>query len=138
MFVQPLLCASKGIPHAKYEKNLLLMPVSLLFFCNIGPNSVQILNQDHTYLFIFCVFQWNTLVDSINIDNFNWNPIVLKKKMVKPIKLSFLSAQLPQKRGHYGSRPKQKTISFTKITKLHHKLSEIFNFIKMSYVFAVL
>ena len=31
-FVQPLLLASKCISHAKYEKNLLIMPVSLLFF----------------------------------------------------------------------------------------------------------
>ena len=81
MFVQPLLLALKCIPHAKYEKNLLIMPVSLLFFHNIGPNLAQILPQDHTHfiLFFFAVFQWNMLGDSIGIKNFNWNPVVLKK-----------------------------------------------------------
>ena len=34
--------AFKCIPHAKYEKSLLNMPVSL-FFVNIGPNLAQIL-----------------------------------------------------------------------------------------------
>ena len=31
MFVQPLCLALNSIPHAKYEKNLLIIPVSLLF-----------------------------------------------------------------------------------------------------------
>ena len=38
MFVQPLLLALKCIPQGKYEKNLLIMPVS---FYNIEPNLVQ-------------------------------------------------------------------------------------------------
>ena len=36
VFVQPLVFALKGIPHVKYEKNVLLMPVSLLFFTKLG------------------------------------------------------------------------------------------------------
>ena len=88
MFVQPLLCALKGIPHAKYEEKKLIMPFSLLFH-NIGPNLVQILPRDHTHF--FAIFQWNMLGDSININNFNCNPVVLKKKNGKTSKtLSFL------------------------------------------------
>ena len=54
------------------------MPVSLLFFHNIGPNLAQILPQDHTQFDFFAGFQWNMLGDSININNFNCNPVVLK------------------------------------------------------------
>ena len=45
-------------------------------------NLTQILPQDHTHfvflLFFFAGFQWNMLGDSINSNNFNCNPVVLK------------------------------------------------------------
>ena len=57
------------------------------------------------------------LGDSININNLNLccNPVVLKKKkrkMVKLLKNCFLGAQFAQKWGHYGPHPKWKTIFF--------------------------
>ena len=62
------------------------------------------------------------LGDSININNFNCNPVVLKKKyMEKPPKITILG-QLVQKRGHYEPHPKQKTF-FTEIIKPYHKVS---------------
>ena len=39
-------------------------------------------------LIFFCGFQWNLLEDSININNFNWNTIVLKKKLIKSLKIT--------------------------------------------------
>ena len=54
MFVKPLFCALKGIPHAKYEKKLSIMPI-LYFFHNVGPNLAQILPQDHTQFDFFCL-----------------------------------------------------------------------------------
>ena len=80
MLAQPLLFALKGIPHVKYEKK----PIDnacffFYFFHNIGPNLGQILPQDHTHFDFFAGFQWNMLGDSIKINNFNWNPLVLKK-----------------------------------------------------------
>ena len=70
------------------------MPL-LFFFHNIGPNLAQILPQDHTHLASFSTgFQWNMLEDSININNCNWNPVVLKKNVVKPSKNYYFLAQL--------------------------------------------
>ena len=54
MFVKPLFLALKCIPHVKYEKKLLIIPISL-FFHNIGPNLAQILPQDHTHFDFFCL-----------------------------------------------------------------------------------
>ena len=51
MFVQPLLLALKCFPHAKYEKKLFIMPVSLLQ--NTGPNLAHILPQEHTHFVFF-------------------------------------------------------------------------------------
>ena len=51
MFVQPLLPALKCVPHAKYEKKLFVMSVSLLQ--NTGTNLVQILPQEHTHFAFF-------------------------------------------------------------------------------------
>ena len=56
------------------------MLVSLLFFTTLDLIWTQILLVDHTHLnFFFAGFQWNMLEDLININNFNWNPIDLKK-----------------------------------------------------------
>ena len=55
MFVQPLFFALNGIPQVKYEKKLSIMPISLLFIHNIGPNLAQILPQDHCQFDFFCL-----------------------------------------------------------------------------------
>ena len=44
-------------------------------------------------------------------------------------------AQLVQKWGPHGTHPKEKNNLFIEITKLDHKLSKTFYFIKLSYVF---
>ena len=76
------------------------------------------------------------LGNSINIKNFNWNTVVLKK-FAKTSKNYYLLAQLVQKWGPHGPRPKQITI-FLEITKPDPKLSKPFCFNKMSYVLAEL
>ena len=48
------------------------------FFHNTGPNLAQILPQDHIHFDFFSGFWWNMLGNAININNFNWNPVVLK------------------------------------------------------------
>ena len=48
------------------------------FFHNTGLNLGKILPQDHTHFVFFAGFQWNKLGDSININNFNCNPEVMK------------------------------------------------------------
>ena len=53
MFGQPFIFALKGILHVKYEKNLLIMLVSLIIFHNIGLNLAQILSEDHTHFEFF-------------------------------------------------------------------------------------
>ena len=70
------------------------------------------------------------LRDSIIINNFNWNPVVLKKKLLKPLKINILLVQLVQKWYLHGPRPEQKTIFLAEITKPDHKLSKTFYFIK--------
>ena len=75
MFVQPMLSALKNILNVKIFP---IMPISLLF-SKIEPDLAQILPQDHTHFEFFASFQWSMLGDSISINNFNWNPVVLKK-----------------------------------------------------------
>ena len=60
------------------------------------------------------------LGDSININNSCCNPVVLKKKLVKPLKNCFFCAQFAQTRGHYGPCPVWKAIFFAEITKADH------------------
>ena len=59
MFVQTLFFALKCIPHAKYEKKLLIINCEcafLYFFHNIEPNLAQILSQDHIHFDFFVWF----------------------------------------------------------------------------------
>ena len=70
------------------------------------------------------------LGESINIKNFNWNPVVLKK-------LLFFGLTC-EKWGPHGPHPKQKTIFFSEITKVDSKLSKPFYFNKIPYVSAEL
>ena len=59
-----------------------------------------------------------------------------KKKKGKTSKKLLFWAQFAQKSGHYGPRPKWKTIFWAEITKADRQLSETFYFIKISYVLA--
>ena len=54
--------------------------------------------KDHAQFFL-ADFQWNILRDSININNFNCNPVVLKKKIGKTSKSCYFWAQLAHKKG---------------------------------------
>ena len=82
MFIQPLRLAFKCISHLKYDKNLaLIMPV--LFFPNIGPNWPKFC-PTRPQSFFLAGFQRNMLGDSININNFNCNPVILKFFLLKP------------------------------------------------------
>ena len=68
--------------------------------------------------------------DSSKINKFNWNPVLLKKIAKTSSNYHFL-AQLVQKWGPHGPRPKQKTIFSSEITKTDHKFSKTFYFIKI-------
>ena len=74
------------------------------------------------------------LGDSVNINNFNCNPVVLKKIAKTSKNYNFL-AQFVQKWAN-GPRPKTENIFFSVIKKTDHKLSKTFYFIKISYVLA--
>ena len=77
------------------------------------------------------------LGDSININNFCCNPVVLKKKLVNPLKTAF-SGPIYTTKGSAWATPKMKNNFFAEITKADHQLSETFYFIKISYVLAEL
>ena len=47
---------------------------------------------------LFASIQWTMLGDSIIISNFNWNPVVLKKNLLKPQKVSMCKNGVPM--GH--------------------------------------
>ena len=85
MVLQPLLLALKGNSQVKYEKNLMILPVSSLFF-NIEHNLAQILSQDHTQIAFFAGFQWSMLGNSINIKN---EPKYLQVQLIEknPVKI---------------------------------------------------
>ena len=78
------------------------------------------------------------LGDSINFNNFNWNPVVLKKNLLKPLKLAIFGA-ICAKMGFPWTTPKTKNFFFfEEITKTDHKLSKTIYFLKISYVLAEL
>ena len=79
------------------------------------------------------------LGDSISINNFNCNPVVLIFFffLLKPLKIAIFGPNLRKKRSQYGSHPKQKHF-FAEIIKADHKISKTFYFIKILYVLAEL
>ena len=83
----------------------------------------------------FAGFQWNMLGDSISINNFNCNPVVLIFFFAKTSKI--FGPNLRKKRSQYGSHPKQKHF-FAEMIKTDHKISKTFYFIKILYVLAEL
>ena len=77
------------------------------------------------------------LRDSININNFNCNPVVLKINLVKPLKIAFLGPNLHTKKKSVWGTHKTKIKLYAEKTKADHKLSKLFYFIKTSFVLAV-
>ena len=76
------------------------------------------------------------LGDSININNYNWNPVVLKK-IAKTLKITIFSPTCA-KMGSPWATTKRKNNFFAEITKPDHKLSNTLYFIKISYLLAEL
>ena len=74
------------------------------------------------------------LEDTININNLCWNPAVLKKKLVKPLKNCFFGPNLHRKTVIMDYVQDEKKSFLVEITKEDHQLSERFYFIKISYV----
>ena len=123
------------------------MPVS--FFHNIGPNLAQIFcPEDHAqFLFFFVDFQWNMFGGSININDFCCNPVVVKKKLAKPLKIAFwgpiytakgLAWATPKmKNNFFGRNKKSKSSAFRNfIFSKYHMLSlsyESFYFVCILY-----
>ena len=128
MVVQPLLFALKSILQVKYEKNLMILPVSLLFsqhWTYFGPNFDPRPHQ----LWFFACFQWNVLGNSINIKSVNSNPVLLKNILLKPQKITIFQSNLSKKMGPHG--PRRTNFFFSEITKTDHKLSKLFYFNKI-------
>ena len=73
MFAQLVLYALKDIPHVKYGKDLLIMPVSLFFFTTLYLIWPKFCPKTTPTLNFFAGLQWKILGDSININNFDWN-----------------------------------------------------------------
>ena len=132
MFVQPLLLALKCTPCAKYEKNLLIMPISLLFFTTLDLIWPKFCPKTTPILFFLLLLL--LLGDLININNFNYNPVILKIFLLKPLKIAIFGPNLCIKRGQYRPHSKQTETFFAEMTKAYHKLSKTFYFIKISYV----
>ena len=78
------------------------------------------------------------LGDSINMNNFCCNPVVLKKKIGKTSKKLLFWAQFTQKEVIIGHILNEKQFFFSDITKSDHQVSETFYLIKVLYVLAEL
>ena len=77
IFAQPLVFALKGIPHAKYGKKSISNANFFTFFTTLDLIQFKFYPRPHPLCF-FTVFQRNMLGDLVDINNFNWNPVVLK------------------------------------------------------------
>ena len=72
--------------------------------------------KDHTH------FQWNILRDSIKINNFNCNSVVLNKNLVKPLTFAIFGSDLRQQKGQYAPHTHQKINLCAEIAKTDLKL----------------
>ena len=97
MFVQPLLLSLKSIP-LQSMRNTYWQCQFLYFFHNTGPFFAQSLPQDHTHFPFLLVINEICLTNSISINNFNCNPVVLKKKIGKTSKNCHFWVQIAQKK----------------------------------------
>ena len=78
------------------------------------------------------------LGDSININNFNWNLVVLKKNLLRPLKITIFWPHL-RKKGLTVNHAQNKILFFfSEITEPDLKLLKTSYFIKISYVLAEL
>ena len=84
----------------------------------------------------FAGFQRNMLENSININNFNWNPIVLKKKtLLKPLKITIFWPNLHKNVSPWAT-PKTENNFFAGIIKHHisfQKLLSKYHMFWLSY-----
>ena len=121
VFVQPLYNFCLYSPWKKTIDNA-------FFFTFLALDLIQpkFWNKTTPTLIFFAGFQWNMLGNSININNFNLNPVVLKKKL-KPLKITILWSP--------WAMPAKKTF-FKEITKPDHTFSTTFYFITASYILA--
>ena len=71
----------------------------------------------------FAGFQINMLGNSINIKKLNWNPLVLKFFLLKPLKITISWSNLWKKEVPMCHFQNNKHF-FSEITKLDHKLSK--------------
>ena len=78
------------------------------------------------------------LGNSIDFKNFNWNLVVLKKILLKPLKITIFRPNLCKNGVLMGHAQKKKQFFSSEITKPDPKLSKKFYFSKTSYVLAEL
>ena len=104
-FITITFCFRRYSP-SKIWKNLMMISLFLYFF-HIGLD----LAQDHTHTDFFAGFQLNMLENSIDIKNFNWYLVVLKKTFYSKTSKNchfIWPTQLMQKRGpRPGKKKKQ-------------------------------
>ena len=71
------------------------------------------------------------LGDSISINNFNWNPVILKKNLLTPLETIIFWPNSCKNGVPMGNTQNKTTIVFAEITKPDHRLSKPFYFIKI-------
>ena len=113
-FTMTTFCFKRHFPSKIWKKQWYCL--FLYYFHNIGHNLAQILPQDHTWFDFFAGFQWSMLGNSINIKNFNWNPVVLKNLLRKPLKITIFLPDLC-KNVPMGHIQNKKTIFYSETTK---------------------
>ena len=116
------------------------MPVSLLFFTTLDLIWPKFCPKTTPILGILAGFQWNVLGDSININNFNCNPVILKIFLLKPLKIAIFGDNLRKKKGSLWATPKPNRIFLYKWQKQIVSFLKLFILSKyhmfwLSYVF---
>ena len=76
------------------------------------------------------------LVDSININKFNCNLVVPKKKLLKTLNIIVWGHNLDKKVVTMGHTQNKKLFFFTEITKPDHRLSKMFYYLSKYRVLA--
>ena len=137
MFVQLLLLALKGIPNIKYEKKTIDNTHFFTFFTTLHIIWPKFCPKITPTLIFFCWFQMKCQGMQLMLIT-NWNPIVLKKKLLKPLKITNFQPNLCKNGVPMGHAQKTKSNFFAEVTKPDHTLSKTFYFIKISYVLAKL
>ena len=135
LYIQPLPFASKYILHVKFEKKLIDNACFFTFFTTLGLIWPRFCPKDTATLRFFAGFQWNMLKNSIDINNFNWNLVVPKNFLLKPLNITIFWSNFSKNGVSMGHNQNKKTFFFFfRNNKTDHKLSKTFYFIKTSYV----